>query len=235
MRKNSLLIFLVKILLSLTGCIIGSILAGVLYHFLPFWTITPFGQAAADSRDILFVNYLYPEATSLEKNILYIQNQSGEVYSLAENSMQTLPSLPDGKTILQIQIMTWSFDAPIVAKTAHGETFQLLKGQWEVIPDQKLDFKGFSVEPCAAEWLLPAIGVQDSAGTVFRHALANEYVCYLLFDDGRLQIWTRTLDAFSLMGYLVIGAFAGLLAGFNLMAIIKRLRRLWASRKAPIT
>jgi hypothetical protein len=45
---------------------------------------------------------------------------------------------------------------------------------------------------------------------VFSHALADEYVCYLLFGDQRLQVWTRTLDAVSLLNFVTLSAAAGI-------------------------
>jgi hypothetical protein len=59
---------------------------------------------------------------------------------------------------------------------------------------------------------------------VFSHALANEYVCYVLFKDGRLQVWMRTRDAFSLIGNLVLGAMIGLIAGLNAIPVWNRFK-----------
>ncbi len=234
MLKNSVPKFLLNIMFSLIGCIIGSVIGVTLYNILPFWTIIPIGQAAANTNDILFVKYQYLEASFLENATLYIQTQSGDVYSLTQKKSQILPPLPDEKVVSQVQLKDWDSDAPIVAITTLGEVYQLLNGQWELIQDQTQDFKGITPKPCAAEWYLPAVGVRDSAGTVFSHALADEYVCYLLFNDGRLQVWTRTLDAFSLMGVLVISALVGLVVGFNAVTIKKRFQSLRISKKVLV-
>jgi hypothetical protein len=228
MRTNSQPKFLLKLLFSIIGCVIGTILGGVLYEFLPFWTVIPMGQTSDSANHILFVNYTSFEAAGSEKATVYLQTQTGEVYSFSQKKWQMLPTLPDGKTITQIRLKGWD-DERIVAITAQGEAYQLLNEQWEFIPNQ--DFKGFSPSACAAEWYLPAIGVKDSAGRSFGHALADEYVCYVLFNDGRLQVWTRTLDAFSLMLVLVIGALVGLFVGFNAMAIGKHFQNWRKSNK----
>lgn len=228
MQKKSPPTCLLNILFSLIGCVIGAILGGVLYELLPFWTIIPMGQTADNANHILFINYPYLGATDSEKATVYIQTQSGDVYSFAQKKWQMLPTLPNGKTITQIRLKDWD-DERIVAITAQGEAYQLLNEQWEFIPNQ--DFKGFTPSACAAKWYLPAIGVKDSAGRSFGHALADEFVCYVLFNDGRLQVWTRTLDAFSLMFVLVIGALVGFFVGFNAMAIGKHFQNWRKSNK----
>lgn len=164
MQTNSPLKLLLNLLFSLIGCVIGAILGGVLYELLPFWTVIPMGQTSDNANHILFINSTSFEAAGSEKATVYLQTQTGEVYSFSQKKGQILPTLPNGKTITQIRLKGWD-DERIVAITAQVEAYQLLNEQWEFIPNQ--DFKGFTPSVCAAEWYLPAIGVKDSAGRSF--------------------------------------------------------------------
>jgi hypothetical protein len=234
MLKKSLLKILLNVLFALIGCIVGAIIGGMLYKLLPFWSIIPIGQAIDNASDILFVDYSYFNASHLSDAILYIQTQTGDVYSLTQKNWQKFPILPDGKSISQIRLSDWNSDAPIVAITTQGEAYQLSNGQWKFIPNRTQDFKGIAPTKCAAEWYLPVFGVKDSAGTVFSHALADEYVCYVLLKDGHIQAWHRMLDAFSLMNVLVFGDLVGLVVGFNAIAIKKRVQSVRVSKKVLI-
>lgn len=223
MRKKSIPILLLKSALAVIGSIAGIIIAGLVYEILlPFWTVTSIGQAIDGATDILFVDYKYWEGTQLENNTLFIQTQSGDVYSVDQDRRHPISRLPDGQTISQIWLQDWDADAPIIAVTDQGNDYQLVDDQWELVENPTNEFKGFTPRTCADQWYLPVFGVTDSAGTVFSHALANEYVCYVLFSDGRLQVWRRTQDAFSLMGSLALGAVIGLVVGLNALPIWNR-------------
>lgn len=227
MQKKSLLTFLLAGAFALIGSIVGIAIGGLLYGtLLSQWIVTSIGQVTDDAVDILFVDYQYLGAVQLEGNTLYVQTPSGEVYSVLRNRWQLLSPLPNGSSISQIWLRDWEVDAPIVAITTQGAAYQKIGGQWELIENRVEQFKGVTPTVCAAKWHLPVAGAIDSAGTVFSHALADEYVCYVLFNDGRLQVWTRTLDAFSLMRTLVVGALVGLVAGFNAIPTLNYLKNI---------
>jgi len=226
MHKKSLRTFLLAGSFALIGGIIGIAIEALLYGtVLPLWSAKSIGQTSEQAADILFVDYQYAEATHLEGNTLFVETRSGEIYSVFQNTWNLLSPLPDENTISQIRLSDWEADAPIVAIADQGVTYQLVDNQWETIEGNVEQFKGFTPKVCADEWHLPATGVIDSAGTVFSHALADEYVCYVLYGNGQLQVWTRTRDAFSLMGSLVISGLVGLIAGFNAILIVNYLRR----------
>jgi hypothetical protein len=128
--------------------------------------------------------------------------------------------------VSQIRLRSWEADAPIVAIADQGFVYQMVDNQWETIEGDVEQFKGFTPRLCAGEWHLPVAGVIDSAGTVFSHALADEYVCYVLYADGQVQVWTRTRDAFNLMGSLVMSGLVGLIVGFNAIPIANYFRHM---------
>jgi hypothetical protein len=121
MRKKSLRAWLLTGALALIGSFVGIISAGLLYEtLLPLWTVTSIGQTIDGATDILFVDYKYPEAVHLEDNTLFIQTQSGDVYSMNQDGWRPLSPLPDGQTISQIWLRDWEADAPIIAVATQG-------------------------------------------------------------------------------------------------------------------
>jgi len=232
MHKKSLRTFLIAGAFALIGAIIGIAIGASLYGtILPFWSAKSIGQTSEEAIDILFVDYQYADAVHLEGNTLYVETRFGEIYLVSQNNSRLLSPLPNENAVFQIRLSGWEADAPIVAIADQGFIYQMVNNQWETIGGDVEQFKGFTPRLCADEWHLPVTGVIDSAGTVFSHALADEYVCYVLHANGQLQVWTRTRDAFSLMGSLLFGGLIGLIAGFNTIPIVNYFRRVKGHRQ----
>lgn len=82
-----------------------------------------------------------------------------------------------------------------------------------MLEDHKEPFWGREPKQCS-DWRkrLSFRKIIDSSGVSFAHALADSTKCYVLFDNGDLEVWTRTQDAFTLMGTLGVSALTGIIA-----------------------
>lgn len=65
-------------------------------------------------------------------------------------------------------------------------------------------------------------GIVRSAGFRFERPLSTILRCYVLLDDGRLQVWTRSTDVFGLLTTIIMGGALGLVAGSVLNAFVWR-------------
>lgn len=197
--------------LILIGSIFGLVLGVIFYNnFLPPWKTIEIISAHRDGIDILFVDYHSTEDNPTD-DVLYIKTQSGDIYSVLHNEWSSIPLLPDGKTISEIMRRDGYDDSPIVAITTQNEVFQLVANKWEVLENPIEPFWGMKPRQCA-NWRkrLSFRKVIDSSGVSFAHALADSTKCYVLFANGDLEVWTRTQDAFSLIGTLGISALIGI-------------------------
>ena len=77
---------------------------------------------------------------------------------------------------------------------------------------------------------MPVSRVADSAGIVFSHALADEYLCYVLHADGSLDLWTRNRNAFEMVTFGVNGAIVGGALGLMSKYLVGRVRAFVAGR-----
>jgi hypothetical protein len=199
--------------LIVAGGILGLIVGAFFYEFfLPPWKTLEIQSTWTDGVDILFVDYHSTEGDPAN-DILYIRTQSGDMYSVLHNEWSFIPPLPSGNTISEIKRRDGYADSPIVAITTQSKVFQLVDNKWEMMENHKEPFWGMEPEQCA-DWRkrLSFRKVIDSSGVSFAHALADSTKCFVLFDNGDLEVWTRTQDAFTLMGTLGIGALIGIIA-----------------------
>lgn len=193
------------------GSILGLV-AGMFFYefFLPPWKTSAIHSTHTDAIDILFVDYQSTSDNPLN-DILYIKTQSGDIYSVLHNEWSVIPPLPSGNTVSEVLRRDGYNNSPIVAITAQNKVFQLINNKWEILENQKEPFWGMKPRQCAS-WRkrLSFKKVIDSTGVSFAHALADSTKCYLLFANGDLEVWTRTQDAFSLIGTLGISALFGI-------------------------
>lgn len=187
---------------------------GIFFYdfFLPPWKTLEIQSTHTDGVDILFVDYHSTEDDPTD-DILYIQTQSGNIYSVFHNEWLPIPSLPSGNVISEIKKRDGYADSPIVVITTQNKVFQLINNKWEMLEDHKEPFWGREPKQCS-DWRkrLSFRKIIDSSGVSFAHALADSTKCYVLFDNGDLEVWTRTQDAFTLMGTLGVSALTGIIA-----------------------
>jgi hypothetical protein len=127
-----------------------------------------------------------------------------------------------------IQSITYQYDGIghleeniVYLRTQSGELYSFYQNKWKLLPDRTQKSDDIPPIACANEWHLPIFGVADSSGVVYEHALADEYICYILFKDGRLQVWDRTIDAMNLLFFMAVSAFIGMFAGARITVILK--------------
>jgi hypothetical protein len=223
MKKKSLRVFLIAMGRALIGGIVGIAIGILVYgRVLPFWTVMSIGSAPKDADDILSVNFKYLSALHLEENIIFIQSQSNEIYFGFDHNWERLSPLPNGHSVSRIWFRDNEEHESILANDDQGEVFQMTNGRWELLTNYTDQFRGFNSVECAKEWYLPVFHAVDSAGVVFAHALANEDICYILLEDGRLQVWTRATDVFSLFNFIAVVALIGMVIGISSALIEKR-------------
>ena len=120
-------------------------------------------------------------------------------------------------------------ESSLYIRNNYGKMYYAYKNNWELV--QKIYNENFNeflhstdleikeeelsryVRNCASKWHIPAFGILDSEGIVYNHTIAMEYICYILRDDGRLQVWAGQRDAASMMVMSIICSFIGLLIG----------------------
>ncbi len=79
-------------------------------------------------------------------------------------------------------------------------------------------------------WNAPPVEkkVVDSRGVRFEHALAIAVRCYVLSEDGSLEVWTREDSAISIIAFLQCGSvyvLVGVLLGIIIGVVVIRLRK----------
>jgi hypothetical protein len=130
----------------------------------------------------------------------------------------------------------------LLVVTSDGETlsFTLFEHDWKA---SDLSNQYIVDDACAPVWLKPADAsdaelwnpppvkgdIFDSVGVRFERPLSMIARCYVIMEDGRIEMWTRSADFLRLMYGLIIkisitiaGAFFGAFTGF---LIISRKRR----------
>lgn len=116
----------------------------------------------------------------------------------------------------------------------------IFQNKWETvdpIPNWENDF---NISNCTKErlgpnashiWDNPPIekGVIDSAGVLFERPISIIVRCYVLLDDGNLEVWVHSEDAMSLMKvegpkilFTILGAILGIITG--LVIVLFRIR-----------
>ena len=204
---------LFKATLIVGGGLLGLVAGIFVYEFfLPPWKTLEIQSTYTNGVDILFVDF-YRTDDDPADDVLYIRTQLGDIYSVSNNQWLLIPSLPGENAILEIKRRDGYADSPIVAITPDNKVFQLIDNKWEALEDPKEPFWGVEPKQCS-NWRkrLSFRKIIDSSGVSFAHALADSEKCYVLFDDGDLEVWTRTQDAFTLMGTLGISVLIGIVA-----------------------
>ncbi len=107
----------------------------------------------------------------------------------------------------------------VILKTEDGAFFSYHHHKWQQteLPDVDLTKFPHTYPPCN-EWASPPPAsylrrTKDTAGVDFAHALANSSRCYILFEDGNLELWTRDYGVFDLIYIGFWSLFLGMLIG----------------------
>ena len=139
-----------------------------------------------------------------------------------------ISSFQGAKDILQIDIQS-SLEDPtedtLYVVSENGKVFSntLFRDSWN--PVESLPENNYEFPLCATAWQEhPPIqkGLVDSAGVRFERPLSTILRCYVLFKDGRLQVWTRSTNVFSLMNFVSASAILGLFAGIIASVFVRR-------------
>ncbi len=157
-----------------------------------------------------------------------------------------LPSSPRGTTEISGVTFHSYLDQPagdtVYVRTAEGAVYSntLFEETWKTAgaSDGEAANHASQCSPVWSEtpsdapiWDAPPVEEQvlDSAGVRFEHSMAIAVRCYVLFEDGSIQLWTRYDDFRSssalLIGAPLLGAFgavAGLIIG---VLIVRAMRR----------
>lgn len=156
-----------------------------------------------------------------------------------------LPSPPRGTVqIVHIQIKSFADDPK--GDTVYVETenstiysYTLFEDAWlsvDEIPDSDFQIS----DTCAPDWPGAQSGadiwdpppveknVLDSDGERIEHAIAIFVRCYVLSDDGSLELWTREDSALAIIAFLQCGlgyAFIGILLGIIIGTVVIRFKK----------
>jgi hypothetical protein len=90
--------------------------------------------------------------------------------------------------------------------------FQENRSQVGAVPKQDFEYPA-----CATEWndLPPVRRVISSAGVRFERPLSTILRCYVLYEDGRLQVWTRKTDVYTFLRIMFLSGIGGLVIGIS--------------------
>ena len=217
--KTRLKKFYYVALSSIAGGLIG-IVSGILIHeyIVSSWRHKTLSVDIDSASEILLVDYHYL-STDYTENTVYVQTQSENIYSIYKEQMTLLPPIEGGFSVSELYLLD-EFSSSPIAVTHQGEDFQFFDGGWRSIKGLENSYWKAPSNNCAREWRYPPPirgKVIDSEGFQFEHALARSEICYAIMDDGSLQVWTRTPNAFSLIltvGTSVpVGMIIGLIVG----------------------
>lgn len=207
-----------KLIFSILGSILGLAVGLFLFrNFIPPWKHYDIRPLPEKASNILLVKY-HLSLDDPTNDILYVKSQSGNVYSISilQGTWQMLPPLPAG-SVNKLRLKNEFNDSPLIAASEQGKFYQLSSGPWESLPDLKEPW-GWNREPnlCATAWdehphLIQK--VTNSTGVSYERPLSTIIRCYVLFDNGSLQVWTRWTDVFGLMLITATSAIIGLLIG----------------------
>lgn len=137
--------------------------------------------------------------------------------------------LQGAKDIVQVDIRSMRNDPTqdtlyVVAQDGQIFSNTLFQSNWQ--PVKAVPQPGAPLTTCSdgRQAYLPAeSGIVRSVGFQFEHTLSTTVRCYILLDDGRLQVWTRSTDMFKLLTAIMLGGAAGLVGGSLLNALFWRI------------
>lgn len=209
----------IALLLMIGGGIAGWLIAPFTYP-QPTWDKLDIPAKQKDVAEILFIDI--NDFEQVQNDVIYVKTKSGDVYSIFHNEWNLLPSLPDAQSIQKIGVQDGNVDSPIVATSNENRFYQLNKTTWKLLNEYK-EFHGINeFDQCITtkEWqVVPPVskGVIDSKGFVFEHTISGFFKCYVLYDDGHLEIWSRAASGLDNIWvapfYCVIGIVSGAILG----------------------
>ncbi len=141
--------------------------------------------------------------------------------------------LADAKDILQIDVQS-TLDDPakdvLYVGVESGKIYSNILFQEDWLPVQSVPENNYEFPSCATEWKdHPPVtnGIADSLGVRFERPVSTIVRCYVLLDNGSLQVWTRSTDVFSLMTMVMKTGLLGLIVGFIISIFV------WRKEKTP--
>lgn len=206
------------------GGILGVVIGLALTKYLPPWRNVILGSAPEGAIDILFVVYR-SSLDDFSQDSVYVKTRSGDVYSVFQHEWRRLEPLPNDKPIAAIRFRDNRYDEPIVAITNQDEAFELADGHWKLLSDGKIPLEEDEPVACATEWEEPPpLGQEalDSVGVRFERPISAIERCYVLLDNGSLQVWTRATDVFTLMRIIGISTGTGIAIGIAIGILVAR-------------
>lgn len=213
---------LFMLLLMIGGGLAGWLIAPYTYP-KPIWDKLDIPSKQKDIVEILFVDH--NDFEEVQNDIVYVKAESGDVYSILHNEWNLLPSLPNAQYIQKIGVQNGNADSPIVATSNENKFYQLNGTTWELFNEHKEFHWSNEFEQCVTtkEWQdVPPVntGVIDSAGFVFEHTISGFFKCYVLYDDGHLEAWSRAASSLGTFWiapfYCVTGIVSGAIFGIIL-------------------
>ncbi len=128
----------------------------------------------------------------------------------------------------------------IFVKDKNGEVYAstLFQSKWSAVnPVPAWDNE--NLYECTGEWLAPSgshmwdsppvDNVIDSYGVLFERPVSTIVQCYVLLDDGSLEVWVHSGNAMDMMAgivmktvYIMIGAIIGIIFGVMIIRFRKR-------------
>jgi hypothetical protein len=219
--------WLLTILFIFGGGLIGLIIALNTFPE-PKWDKLVILSKQNDVIKILFVDH--HDAEKVENDVIYVATKSGNVYSILHNEWSLLPALPNGEIINKIGFNVDDSNRSIVATTKENKFYQLNDTKWELINDYEEFHWSNEFDQCAIteEWRhTPPVeaGVIDSTGVVFEHTISGFFKCFVLYEDGHLEIWSHKASSLEGMGIAQTNCMIGVISGSILSLVI------WLYRK----
>ncbi len=200
-------------LFVLAGVLVGLVAGQLIHHFfLPPWHSTQVDTDDLKITEIISITYTFAEEEHLHDR-LFVKTENGDLYTRVKGLWQPLPALAEGYTpLIFASVKTANDSNDLVLLTGQGQNFQLIAGQWQPVAAVEYAYGWYDSDDCAKAWQpRPPLGanVLDSAGKQHHHALSVFKKCYVLRQNGSIQVWTRWQDVFSMMGISVTAIIGG--------------------------
>lgn len=225
-------LFFLTILFGMAiGGIIGLIGASFIMEnrIYPYWVKSEIPIQNLEIEKILFVDNTdqYPSILSSDK--LFIVTKLNEPYIYSMNQWQPILPLSSEE---ELKTITIGYEDHFIATTTNGKSFILKNDQWVPYEHEvMINFLYFS-DDCASKWKsLPRIDrpIVSSSGITnpgHSHNFDVYSRCYILFEDGTIQLWSYYNSGANQLFILGVGgllgaAFIGLISYFTFRRFFK--------------
>ena len=210
------------IVIVLIVMIIGGIIGLFLSNYIMLNKIYPSWQ----KTDIYLENLVIEEILSLDNNNLFLDSdnfsndklfvvaEDNKPYLFTQNQWQPILPLPND---FDLNTISTDIHGDLYASSANNEIFTLKNNQWISYNEEFIVNYLYFSENCASRWNSPPPikePILDSAGLANSgHDFDRFLRCYVLLQNGHLQLWSYSNPFSQQLSILGFGAFLGSLIG----------------------